>query len=245
MAKGKHRKLKAILGGIIVFLVVIVIMFAVYVSDYYHASDDAYASLEDTAAVDVREFGGGYAFVPENPVAGLVFYPGAKVEPESYAPLMMQLADNGVLCVLEKPLFNLAILSPNMADSVVTSFTQVDDWYIGGHSLGGVVAASYAASHADDFDGVVLLASYTTTDLNVGDMEAVTITGTNDGVINNKSYSSNRSNLPKGTLEVSITGGNHAYFGNYGEQSGDGQATISRAEQQKQTVEAICSLVAD
>ena len=38
---------------------------------------------------------------------------------------------------------------------------------------------------------------------------------------------------------VEIDGGNHAWFGNYGEQDGDGEATISHQEQQDITTETI------
>ena len=37
--------------------------------------------------------------------------------------------------------------------------------------------------------------------------------------------------------------GNHAQFGSYGEQSGDGTATMSGSEQLKQTVDAIVNFV--
>ena len=71
----------------------------------------------------------------------------------------------------------------------------------------------------------------------------LSITGTNDQVLNREAYQDARANLPDGATELAVEGGSHAYFGNYGEQRGDGVATISRDEQQERTVEAIVALI--
>lgn len=98
-------------------------------------------------------------FLSGEPTAGFIFYPGGKVEHTAYAPLMKRLSDAGVLCVLTEMPFNLAALDMNAAEGIVKAYPQVDRCHIGGHSLGGSLAASYAADHADELAGVVLLAA--------------------------------------------------------------------------------------
>ena len=220
-----------------------------YVNDYYRADAAALAVMADengdADGVVVREMSGNKAaFVPDEPKAGLIFYPGAKVQPEAYAPLLEQCAERGVLCVLVRPLFNLAILDENAAEGVQAQFPEIDSWIVAGHSMGGVAASDYASRHSGDFDGLAFLASYPTADLAEFDGNAVSVAGTNDEVLDRGNYESARSKLPADASELEIAGGNHANFGNYGEQAGDGTASISREEQQSRTADAIAELAA-
>ena len=217
-----------------------------YVNDYYHADDVAQSCVDNnTSGVSVSTLAGGeLAFVPEQPVAGLIFYPGGKVEPESYAPLMERCAELGILCVLVKPPFNLAILNPNAADGVREQFPDVTKWAVGGHSLGGVMAADYLSRHEDSFDGVVLLAAYTAADLSGFGGKALLVVGTNDQVLNREKYDGSRDLLPANVTEITVEGGNHAQFGNYGTQAGDGEASIPASEQQQTTARAIHDMLA-
>ena len=234
----------------IAVLAVVVVLFgagAWYVNDYYRADDVASAVMADADGdangVVVRELSGGaVAFVPGEPVAGLVFYPGAKVQPEAYAPLMEQCAERGVLCVLVRPLFNLALLDVNAANGVMEQFPDVDTWMVGGHSMGGVAGASFAAQHAGAFDALVFLASYPNDDLSGFDGEVLSLYGSNDEVLNRDKRAAAFSQLPSDARDEEIAGGNHGQFGNYGEQAGDGTATITREEQQAQTADAIAEL---
>lgn len=220
-----------------------------YVSDYYHATSEAMASITSTNDgsadnVEVRKLSGGeLAFVPQRPSAGFIFYPGAKVQPEAYAPLMEQCARRGVLCVVVMPPFNLAILSPNAADGIREQFPEVARWAIGGHSLGGVVASDYLSSHEDSFDALLLLAAYPSKDLSAFKGNVLQVVGDNDKVVNRQRYEEARKLLPNSSAEVVIAGGNHAQFGNYGAQAGDGEATISADAQQEQTALAICEVL--
>ena len=213
-----------------------------YVNDYYHADDSAIAALESSASVEVRAVDGGIAFVPFDPIAGLVFYPGAKVEPEAYAPLMQACAERGMACVLIKPPFNLSVFDMGAAQRAMDLFPDIDTWVVAGHSMGGVAAGSYAASNPSDVDGLVLLAAYLNDDLTTYDGVVLLISGSNDGVLNRGKYESARGMLPSRTVEITIEGGNHAYFGSYGEQAGDGEASITRDSQQAQVAEAISKL---
>lgn len=247
MAEKNTSMAKRILIALAVIIVLLASMAAWYVNDYYHADSTALATVADengsADGVVVRELSDkAIAFVPDNPTAGLVFYPGAKVQPEAYAPLMQDCAEQGILCVLLKPTFNLALIDVNAADGVTAQFPEVNTWLIGGHSMGGVAASSYLSDHADDFDGIVFLASYPSNDLSAYNGAALSVAGDLDHVLNRDNYEQAKSKLPADSVEMVIAGGNHDHFGNYGDQAGDGTATISRENQQEQTADAIADL---
>ena len=240
--KGNKRSrggvlLRVLLGVLLVLLIAAVI----YVSDYYHADQTALAVLEHPT-VELHTESNRLVFLPEDPEAGLIFYPGGKVEYTAYAPLMQKLAEKGVLCVLVKMPLNLAVLNGDAADGIPEEFPEVDVWAVGGHSLGGVMAADYLAGH-DGFDGLVLLASYASKDLSDSGLGVLSVRGSEDGVMNVGDYEKNRANLPPDTGELVIEGGCHAGFGMYGEQRGDGMPTISTEEQIRLAADAILSLM--
>lgn len=207
------------------------IALAVYAGDYYRASETAVAALIPDEAVKVETLSDGVAFVPREVEAGLIFYPGGKVEHTAYAPLMRALAEEGVLCVITKMPLNLAVLDANAADGWQERYPWVEEWYIGGHSLGGAMAASYVAEHAEDYEGLLLLAAYSTEDLTGTDLKVCSVYGSSDGVLNMEKYEQYRSNLPASTVETVLDGGCHACFGSYGTQTGDGVHTITEEEQ--------------
>ena len=215
-----------------------------YVSDYYHADEtalEAMAYLTDSVQAELD--GNVTWFVPENPVVGLISYPGGKVENTAYAPLMRACAENGILCALVRMPGNLAVLDANAADGLQQEHPEVTTWYIAGHSLGGAMAAEYAAAHYEDYDGLILLAAYSTKDLSQTTLRVLSVYGSEDGVMNRESYEKNWSNLPADTSEVVLDGGCHAQFGFYGAQDGDGVPTITGEEQIRQTAEAIAAFV--
>lgn len=214
---------------------------AFYVSNYYRALPEALAVVSEPAEgiIVTEEKNDRIVFEPEDALAGLIFYPGGKVQYESYAPLMEALAEEGILCVLLHMPGNLAVLDMNAADGVKEQFPKVERWYIGGHSLGGTMAASYAAGHADEFEGLILLASYTTENLKESGLKVISVYGSEDGVLNRSEYEKCLENLPDDFFEHAIAGGNHAFFGSYGLQDGDGTATITNEEQKEAAVEAI------
>ena len=205
----------------------------------YPAFDEA-AALADAS----RTAEGWYVFEPAGePEAGLVFYPGGLVDPRAYAPLMRQLADSGVLAVIVPMPLDLAVFGVSRADRVLAAYPDVDRWMLGGHSLGGAMAAEYAKDGVSGIDGLVFLAAYPaeSTDLTGIDVASVTIVGTEDGVALDV-FEDSLGRLPEGAELVVVEGGNHAQFGNYGPQEGDGTATITREEQQAQTVDAVLAL---
>lgn len=227
----KNKTKLIIISCIVAVLLALVIFVVVYVNDYYHADDEFISAfMQNATQVEVLD-DESIAIIPENPRAGLIFYPGGKVENSAYIPLMKTLAEDGIACVIVKMPFNLAVLDKSKADDVIEKFDQIDSWYIGGHSLGGSMASSYASENDDIIKGVVLLASYSTDDLNDTELGVLSIYGSNDKVLNMEKYEEYKKNLPNDFVEAVLDGGNHAYFGAYGEQKGDGVAEIERTEQ--------------
>lgn len=214
----------------------------VYVNDYYRADKEAietFSSAYDNITVD--ECDDFITTKPENAKIGFIFYPGGKVEYSSYLPLMLSLSERGILCVLTSMPLNLAVLDVNAADGISEKYSEIESWYIGGHSLGGSMAASYLANNTDKIDGLILLGSYSTED--VSEKPTLSIYGSEDGVMNREKYEKYKTNLPKDLTEIVIEGGNHAYFGMYGEQKGDGKAYITPTEQTTKTADIIAEFI--
>ena len=213
-----------------------------YIEDYYRATDEVQTYFDTYGSVEITEINDGLFIDGEGTEDALIFYPGAKVEYTAYVPLMYKIAQQGVDVFIIKMPCNLAILGVNKADNIFTNYNYAH-WYIGGHSLGGAMAASYAAGHTDDLDGLLLLAAYSTKDLSSSGLKVATVYGSLDGVLNMDKIISGRELLPADATEVVIDGGNHAQFGSYGMQSGDGEAEISAEAQQEETAEAIVQMV--
>ena len=243
-ASKRRRKLWIALASTALVLVVLVAAFAVYVGDYYRADQEAMQAFAPLHAVSVKTLDDGTTvFTPTHATKGLIFYPGGKVESAAYQPLMAACAEQGILCVLVEMPFRLAVLDVNAADGIQEQYPQITDWYIGGHSLGGSMAAAYLADHVDDYEGLILLGSYSTADLSDTHLDVLSIYGSEDGVMNREKYDKNKANLPQDFTEVVIAGGCHAYFGMYGAQDGDGTPTIRNEEQIAVTAEHIAELL--
>jgi hypothetical protein len=187
------------------------------------------------------------AFQPsdEVPQTGLILYPGGRVDPRAYAPPAHEIAQAGYLVVIVPMPLNLAVTAPGRAAEVIQAYENISHWVIGGHSLGGAMAARFAGQHPDVVVGLVLWASYPaeSNDLSKQDLTVVSIYGTRDGLATIEKIDASRPYLPPTTMWVAIEGGNHAQFGWYGDQRGDNPATISRAAQQAQIVTATLALL--
>lgn len=242
--KSKASALRKILLVIGVLAIIMGIVIVIYISTYYRADalmlkdlSEELKGTNDSYSVFIGD-DNELVVMPDEAKAGIIFYPGGKVQYEAYYPLMRELARDGYLCILLKVTANLAILDINAADGYIEQYSEIDSWYLAGHSLGGAVASMYADEHSGEYDGLILLGSYSTEDLS-GDVDAVlSIYGSNDQVLAKDKYDTNKDNLPELT-EYILDGGCHAYFGCYGEQKGDGEPAISRDEQIEQTAEYI------
>ena len=234
-----RRRLKIILAVVAAVIAALLIAMAVYFGTYYHSVDvEAYFTDSDT--VTVTETDSGWLFDGEGEDTALIFYPGAKVEASAYAPLLYELAEEDVDCFLVEMPLRMAIFGVNKALDITEAY-DYGTWILAGHSLGGAMAASCAASNPDTFDVLLLLAAYTTKELDEG-ISVLSLYGSEDGVLNMDSVESGRELVPDDYTEICIEGGNHAQFGSYGEQDGDGAASISAAEQRQAVIDALAVL---
>ncbi len=207
---------------------------------------EALTAMTSDAQVSVTH-GPWLAFQPpgEYPQIGLILYPGGRVDPRAYAPTAREVAQAGYLVVIVPMPLNLAVTAPGHATEVIQAYENISHWVIGGHSLGGAMAARFAYQHPDTVAGLVLWASYPaeSNDLSERDLAVVSIYGTRDGLATIEKIDASWPYLPPTTIWVAIEGGNHAQFGWYGDQRGDNPATISRAAQQTQIVTATLALL--
>jgi len=200
-----------------------------YFGSDYEAGAEARALLSGAEGVQVETVREGWFLDGPGTRDAFIFYPGAKVEPTAYLPLLMTLSRDGVDCFLVKMPLNMAFFDMNAAARIQGNHAY-ERWYIGGHSLGGACAALYAARHGAVLKGLVLLAAYATKPLKE-DLAVLELHGSEDGVLNRKALEKGRQYLPATALQEELPGGNHAQFGDYGPQKRDGIPTLSRAEQ--------------
>ena len=217
-------------------------LFTQYVGVYYH-TDIELIDTYNAINVDSKMYDGMITYGSKKSKVGIVFYPGGKVEYTAYEPLMKKLAEKGFFCVLLEMPYNLAVFGINSADGIIDSFPGVGKWYMMGHSLGGSMAGTYLADNYRDFEGLILLASYVTNDLTHTNLNVISIYGSEDKVLNKNKYEKYKSYLPNNFEEMIIHGGNHAYFGVYGDQKGDGKSFISNEQQIKQTAVILDKLI--
>jgi len=240
--EGKKVKRKLILIFPLLVLLVLIFGCFFYVNDFYHSEESVQSYLQSKDQVTVKKIAQGYYLDGMGEEEAFIFYPGAKVEYTAYLPLLYQLAEQGVDCFLVEMPFRLAFLGQNKAETIRNEY-EYPHWYLAGHSLGGAMAASYAAKHLKELDGLVLLAAYPTKSLQEESFSVVSVYGSEDGVLNMEKLKEGRRWMPFDYTELCIEGGNHAGFGNYGEQKGDKTAFISKEEQQQQTCEVILEMI--
>ena len=207
---------------------------------------EALAALQSDAQVTVT-LGQWLVFTPatSQPTTGFIIYPGGRVDYRAYAPAAHQIAAQGYLVVIARMPLNLAVLGVNTAQEVQSAYPQIQHWAIGGHSLGGAMAATYAKTHPGAVQGLALWAAYpaSSADLSQTTLRVVSIFGSLDGLATSEKIDASRPLLPADTTWVNISGGNHAQFGWYGKQAGDNPASISRSEQQAQVVAATLEML--
>jgi predicted alpha/beta-hydrolase family hydrolase len=238
------RVAKWVLVGVVVTVLLALAGFAIWAYTPLGPMPEALTALSSDEQIRV-ETGPWLTFRPTNtqPDKGLILYPGGRVDYRSYAPLAREIARQGYTVVIVPMPFNLAVFGAGRADDVIAAHPEIKTWAIGGHSLGGAMAANYVYSHPDAVSGLALMAAYPAENNSLADrnLDVLSIYGTEDGAV--ERLEASHSLLPPGTEWMAIEGGNHAGFGWYGSQPGDGVATISREEQQAQTASAILSLL--
>lgn len=217
--------------------IVLVMAFIIWAGSSSQPMDEAVQVMEGTeqVIVDTEKW---MTFTPEKGTAikkGFIFYPGAKVEPEAYAPLAKEIAKQGVKVIIVPMPLNLAVFGSNEALQVIAHHKEIKEWVIGGHSLGGSMAARLVYKHSKQFDGLILWASYPAenNDLSDSSLPILSIYGELDGLATPEKIDQSQKLLPINTQWVKIEGGNHSQFGWYGFQQGDKEAEISRERQQE------------
>jgi hypothetical protein len=240
-----HRPRRRTVG--IVLLAIVALMAAgwLWYTQPQPLLPEATASLASTPAVTFTEVDGRLEWAPADGTydTGLIIYPGGKVPAAGYGPTAQAIAAKGYLVVITPMPFNLAVFGIGAADGVIAAHPEVTTWAMAGHSLGGSMAAQYIADHPDNIDGMAFWASYPATDLSGRDLMVTSIYGTNDPGAARMSGPEAQAKLPPDTVFVPITGGNHEQMGWYTGPPNDGQATIERAEQQRQVVDATVAML--
>ncbi|MFO7743084.1 MAG: alpha/beta hydrolase [Anaerolineae bacterium] len=243
------RRLRRWWWGLLLAPVLLVSGFVIWAQSTPTPMTEADAALQASTEMDgvLVTTGDWLTFRPvsHEPSTGLILYPGGRVEPDAYAPAAREVAAQGYLVVLVPMPLNLAFFAPDRAAAVIDSFPQVTQWVVGGHSLGGAMAARFAHRHPGTVEGLLLWASYPaqSDDLSEQDLSVTAVYATNDGLATPEEIAASRHLLPSGTQWIEIEGGNHAQFGWYGSQAGDVPATISREAQQHQVTAATLALL--
>jgi len=190
-----------------------------------------------------------YVFAPTAapPTTGLILYPGGFVDPVAYAPFAHEIAQQGFLVVIDPMPLNLAVTDSEAADAIIAAHPEIDAWAIGGHSLGGAMAAEYISNNPGAMAGLALWAAYPAenTDLSAQPITVGSVYGDADGVASIEDVRGAAGRLPPDTTFVAIPGGNHTQFGFYGEnlQRGDNPAGIDRDDQRAAIVAATVQML--
>lgn len=226
--------------GLAVVLLSVVVVYTRPLS----AEQVALDALADSARVDVADAATSLSMRPADPArTGLVFYPGAKVDPRAYARLLRPVAEAGYPVVVAKQPYNLAVLDIGAADRWVGHDDDVDRWVVGGHSLGGAMAATYASTERSELVGLLLYAAFPADDLSGRELVVASVSGTHDGLATPDDIADSVDDLPAATAFVAIDGATHAYFGDYGTQRGDGEPGVDRDTAQREIVDATLALL--
>jgi pimeloyl-ACP methyl ester carboxylesterase len=207
------------------------------------------AALKSDDRVVVKEAADHWYFGPARDArpAALLYFPGGGVEPTAYAPLLRAVAANGTRVYLVKLPGQPALPARHKQDAiakgkaVIKGQPDVKRWVVGGHSMGGAVAAQFVHEAPKQFRGLILIGTTHPRDFDLSGFagDVTKVYGTEDNVARAAQSDANRKLLPKGTTWVRVAGGNHAQFGYYGAQFRDGKATISREKQHQVTAAAL------
>lgn len=238
-----RRRIVRTLLAVVLVLVLVVVVFLAWANTVMGGDREAALKVWTNDAIAVTETDHSFVLAPtgERSGEGLVFIPGAKVDPFAYSRTLSGVVeDAGVTVVITKPTLNLAFFDVRPLSTFTADAPDVDGWAVGGHSLGGVRACQLAADDANaQVSGLVLFGSYCANDVSASDLEVLSISGTADGLTTPDDVETNAALLPADATFVEIEGGNHADFGDYGVQPGDGESTIPRDDARAAITDAL------
>ncbi|WP_350344011.1 alpha/beta hydrolase [Proteinivorax tanatarense] len=232
------------LRAFFVILILLVVVSTVFISFRTYKAMDEAVKAKESPNVTVQDR--TIVFNPEDEaIANLVFYQGGLVQPQAYAVLGQMLSEQGVRVFIPRMPLNLSILNASSFDKIHGEYEDGNDWYIGGHSLGGATASIYAKNNSENIEGIFFLGAYPSdrSDLSGFEIDVLSINASLDSIIDRDKYEQTKSLLPQHTVYVEIEGGNHSNFGYYGLQKGDEKSTITRKEQHKVVSEKISEMI--
>lgn len=242
--KGKKSLISKVGISFLVIILIFALSFYAYTLDYSRALPQAIEKINNKNILESREGNLIKLKASGKEVdVGIIFYPGGKVDYKSYIPISEKIMEGGYDVFIVKMPFNLAVFNQDAADEIIKNNEEIKTWYLAGHSLGGAMASIYASKNNAKVDGLILLAAYPSADFSESNIPIISIYGSNDKVLNLKELEDKKSFASKETSYYVIEGGNHAYFGNYGEQKGDGKASITLSQQQESAVSKILDFI--
>ena len=230
-----RRRILRIGIAIVAVVVLVTVAFLFYASIVAHGDRQASIDVFQNAKVSVTSTDNSIVLTPTGPASGdgLVFIPGAKVDPYAYMYKLSGIVEtSGVTVVITKPTLNLAFFDQRPLSTFTADAPNVDTWFVGGHSLGGVRACQLAAvDEGRDVAGLVLFGSYCANDLSGSALRVLSIGGSKDGLSTPQKIDDAAALLPSDAIFVQVAGLNHAGFGDYGAQAGDNESSLDRTEQ--------------
>jgi hypothetical protein len=235
----------ALIGVFSVIIIGILVMLIWSKTGTYPARTLALSALESTDRVTTTQ-DKWIVFEPvKETETGLIFYPGGLVEPTAYAPILHQIAEEGILVIITPMPLNLAIINTGAANAVIDAYPNISTWILAGHSLGGASAAIFAENNPNRIDAIALWDSYPpdSADLSDNTISVISIFGTTNNFPNTENFNEKKHLLPAETIFIGIEGANHAQFGDYGPQKGDVVASMSLAEQHGQVAEIMLDFI--
>lgn len=234
------RLLVALLVLVLVAVIGLVVWSRIGVME---AEEDPLRTVLQDPEIEVAETSSAMVLQPADTdptPLGLVFYPGAKVEPEAYAARLAPfVTEQAMTVVIVKPWLRLALLDRRGLETFTQKAPEVGSWMVGGHSLGGVRACQLAP----EADALVLFGSYCSNDLPDSGLPVLSLAGSEDGLSTPAKIADAREKLPADAEMIEIDGASHASFGDYGTQDGDGTPLISDAAMTLQITEAVAEFV--
>ena len=210
---------------------------ALLIPDPLRPSADA--MVPRTVATQVRiaafsEAGGGIEVAPAGDVTArtlFVLYPGGLVRPHAYTWIGVGLAPLGIRTVIPTMPLDLAVFGRDRADRILDHRHEGEERIVvGGHSLGGAMAAAYAERNPERLDGLVLMGAYPPENADLSGLELATLVlaAEHDGLSTLDEIRDGMARLPGRAGIERIDGAVHAFFGRYGPQRGDGLPTVPR-----------------
>ncbi|TWT04225.1 alpha/beta hydrolase [Planococcus sp. CPCC 101016] len=223
--------------SVFALLVIAVASFVIY-AQFDYGPSEVLVDFVDLSSIESD--GEGLIFQPESPNGkGVILYQGAKVEKEAYAYLGQSLSEQGFVVSIPQLPLNFGILGSRTADAVIEEHAEVEEWFLGGHSLGGVAASFYAEDASPKLAGLYFLGAYPASDFSESRLPMLSIYGERDGLSTVNDIEDSRELFSGNSEFVEIEGGNHAQFGLYGRQKGDNSAEITAIEQQNQVIKTL------